>query len=241
MGLSNSMKVGCPSWRKAVGRSRMVWFVICFIGIGACSRTAIPDELFELSDTSISKGEPSDAKKIGKVFTAQGNIAQRIEGERKQGQKLLDITKAKTEKATSEKVRLDKDTAIPVDADATTLGSKAGDYKVDKKISIRYRKPKVQGDLSAIEIGRTVKAHHDDLIACGGKIPKNGSFGMGKVEIKFIISGTGAVQMATTYSSKIKMPEIENCLKQTVRGWTFPKPKGGGIVIVTLPLLVTPN
>ena len=37
----------------------------------------------------------------------------------------------------------------------------------------------------------------------------------------------------------IGKPEVENCIAQAVRRWTFPQPEGGGIVIVTYPFMLT--
>jgi hypothetical protein len=33
---------------------------------------------------------------------------------------------------------------------------------------------------------------------------------------------------------------VENCIVQAVRRWEFPKPLGGGIVIVSYPFVLTP-
>ena len=40
-------------------------------------------------------------------------------------------------------------------------------------------------------------------------------------------------------SSTLGDPQVENCIAQAVRRWTFPQPEGGGIVIVTYPFMLT--
>ena len=62
----------------------------------------------------------------------------------------------------------------------------------------------------------------------------------GRVTIKFIILGTGAVQMAAVAESTIGDANVESCIAQAVRRWRFPEPDGGGIVIVTYPFDLEP-
>jgi len=59
----------------------------------------------------------------------------------------------------------------------------------------------------------------------------------GKVVVKFIISPNGRVQQAKVKSSTLKNKTIEKCLTHVVRRWRFPKPKGGGIVVVNYPFV----
>lgn len=40
--------------------------------------------------------------------------------------------------------------------------------------------------------------------------------------------------------SSVGNPRIETCVVQSVRRWEFPKPRGGGLVIVTFPLAFNP-
>ncbi|HUT78002.1 MAG TPA: AgmX/PglI C-terminal domain-containing protein, partial [Polyangia bacterium] len=61
----------------------------------------------------------------------------------------------------------------------------------------------------------------------------------GRVSIKFIISGTGAVQMAVVEESTLGNAGVENCIAGAVKRWTFPQPEGGGIVVVTYPFQLT--
>jgi hypothetical protein len=39
-------------------------------------------------------------------------------------------------------------------------------------------------------------------------------------------------------SSTLKNAKVETCIAQAVRRWLFPKPKGGGIVIVSYPFVL---
>jgi hypothetical protein len=56
----------------------------------------------------------------------------------------------------------------------------------------------------------------------------------GRVEIKFLIAPTGAVQNSVVAKTEIGNP-VAQCIANAVRRWTFPSPEGGGIVSVTYP------
>ena len=38
-------------------------------------------------------------------------------------------------------------------------------------------------------------------------------------------------------STTTNTPELEKCIAGRVRTWVFPKPKGGGVVVVTYPFM----
>jgi TonB family protein len=59
----------------------------------------------------------------------------------------------------------------------------------------------------------------------------------GKVTVKMIIGASGEVSSATAQLSSAGAPELESCVAARVRTWRFPKPKGGGIVVVTYPFI----
>ena len=56
----------------------------------------------------------------------------------------------------------------------------------------------------------------------------------GRVEIKFIIAPTGAVQNSVVSKTEVGN-QVAQCIANAVRRWTFPSPEGGGIVSVTYP------
>jgi TonB family protein len=61
----------------------------------------------------------------------------------------------------------------------------------------------------------------------------------GKVAVKFVITATGSVQTAKVDMSNLNNSAVEECVVVRVRSWEFPKPKGGGIVVVTYPFVFT--
>jgi TonB family protein len=104
---------------------------------------------------------------------------------------------------------------------------------------IRSGAAMVKGSLSKEVIRRIVHRHINEVKFCYERKLAQRPDLSGRVAIKFIISGTGAVQMAAVASSTLGDPSVENCIAQAVRRWTFPQPEGGGIVIVTYPFQLT--
>ena len=59
----------------------------------------------------------------------------------------------------------------------------------------------------------------------------------GKVGTQFTIAANGMVQSASVTETTLKNSEVERCITAKIRTWKFPKPKGGGIVIVKYPFI----
>lgn len=101
--------------------------------------------------------------------------------------------------------------------------------------TIGLREP-VSGGLSKGEIAAVMKAGHADIRRCyeaqRGQSPNLA----GKVAVRFVILGSGAVGQVEIDSSA-NHPALETCVASQVKSWQFPKPKGGGTVSVTYPLV----
>jgi len=104
---------------------------------------------------------------------------------------------------------------------------------------IRSGAAMVQGSLSKEVIRRIIQRHINEVKFCYEKELAARPDLEGRVSIKFIISGTGAVQMAAVAETTLGNAKVENCIAQAVKRWTFPQPKGGGVVIVTYPFQLT--
>jgi len=61
----------------------------------------------------------------------------------------------------------------------------------------------------------------------------------GKVTVTFTISREGRVNEASVLNSSMNEMNVESCVLRTIRRIRFPKPDGGGEVIVTYPFLFT--
>ena len=60
----------------------------------------------------------------------------------------------------------------------------------------------------------------------------------GRVSAQFTISATGTVISSAIAASTLNSAPVEACIAQAVRRWEFPKPEGGGIVIVSYPFVL---
>src|SRR5215831_6217905 len=95
----------------------------------------------------------------------------------------------------------------------------------------------VRGALSVGEVEVVVRAHTADLNTCHlwAKLSSPGPQ-RGQAVVQFKIAATGRVVSAAIASSTVAAPEFETCVTSAVRKWRFPKPEGGGIVIVQYPI-----
>jgi pSer/pThr/pTyr-binding forkhead associated (FHA) protein len=97
----------------------------------------------------------------------------------------------------------------------------------------------VKGSLDKEIIRRVIRRHINEVKYCYEKELTTNPDLKGRVSIQFTISGSGQVIASVVQSSDMRNPACEQCIAQAVRRWLFPKPEGGGIVIVTYPFLLT--
>jgi outer membrane biosynthesis protein TonB len=109
--------------------------------------------------------------------------------------------------------------------------------KKDVDIGITSSEPTVMGSLDKELIRKVIHANRGQIRYCYesqlNRFPKLN----GKVAVKFIISPTGSVSTSSVAQTTVNNAELEACVAGRVRTWTFPKPKGGGVVIVTYPFI----
>jgi len=99
-------------------------------------------------------------------------------------------------------------------------------------------KATVRGSLDKEIIRRIIRRHIREVKHCYSKrLQVNDSLG-GRVVIGFTISGTGKVIVSKVKSSTVGDKAVSSCIASAVRRWTFPKPKGGGIVQVSYPFVL---
>jgi len=115
---------------------------------------------------------------------------------------------------------------------AAGLGKKA-----NRDINISAGSPIIMGSLDKEIIRRVIKQHLAQIRYCYEKelVRHPGLFG--KVATRFTIGADGRVQQAAVSQSTLKNAEVERCITAKIRTWKFPKPKGGGIVIVKYPFI----
>ena len=95
--------------------------------------------------------------------------------------------------------------------------------------------PLVMGGLDIEDVRKAMRAHQRTVRACHEKHLERVAPVTGTLLLKFIIGASGAVATAQVAQSTLANPELEACVVEAARHWTFPPPKGGGVVIVKYP------
>jgi hypothetical protein len=96
-----------------------------------------------------------------------------------------------------------------------------------------------RGSLDKSVIRRTVRDHLGEVRDCYERYRNDEPGPSGRLVVQFTISETGAVVASKLGDSTVGAPSIENCVVRAVRGWTFPRP-AGGVVLVSYPFELTP-
>jgi len=116
-------------------------------------------------------------------------------------------------------------------------GSGAADLgdKKQKKAQVVPQRPDVRGSLDKEIIRKVVRQHRREIKYCyEQQLQKNPQL-KGRVKMEFTISPQGSVIAATPVESTLGNTSVETCMSNKIRHWSFPAPKGGGIVKVKYP------
>ncbi len=109
--------------------------------------------------------------------------------------------------------------------------------KADRDVSISQGTPIILGSLDPEIIRRIVREHQGQIRYCYERELTSHPGIFGKVVMKWVINGDGKVTQAQVAETQMKNSNVESCLASRIKGWVFPKPKGGGIVIVNYPFV----
>lgn len=63
----------------------------------------------------------------------------------------------------------------------------------------------------------------------------------GAVAIQFTIGQTTKVPVAVVFKTTLKDATVGSCIASAVQRWEFPRPEGGGAVIVMYPFVLNPG
>jgi hypothetical protein len=98
----------------------------------------------------------------------------------------------------------------------------------------------VSGGLDREVIRRVILSHRAQIRYCYEKQLSAKPDLAGKVLVEFVIAADGSVTTARPTEQTLQDPEVGRCIVSKIKGWTFPKPKGDGVVVVTYPFLFKP-
>jgi TonB family protein len=93
----------------------------------------------------------------------------------------------------------------------------------------------VRGSLDKEIIRRIIRRHMNEVKFCYEQELTKKSNLAGRLAVQFTIAASGEVLTSVLQSSTMGNISVENCVVKAVRRWEFPKPNGGGLVIVSYP------
>ena len=111
------------------------------------------------------------------------------------------------------------------------------DKNADRDAGMTQGEPVVLGALDPEIIRGIVREHADQIRYCYESELTRTPGISGEIIMKLVINGDGKVTQASTAETQMKSANVEGCLATKIKTWIFPKPKGGGIVIVNYPFV----
>ncbi len=120
---------------------------------------------------------------------------------------------------------------------------KGSGFKTRKRTGpvVRAAKSTVRGALDRDIVRRVVRAHINEVRHCYNQGLVKDPTLRGRVAVQFTIGATGRVPVAVVSESSLGDRNVGNCVSKAVRRWKFPKPEGGGNVVVTYPFVLNPG
>jgi TonB family protein len=103
---------------------------------------------------------------------------------------------------------------------------------------VRAASAVVQGAIDKDIIRRVVRVHINEVSHCYNQGLVRDPNLSGRVAVQFTINATGGVGISVVESSTVKDAAVGQCIAKAVKRWKFPKPDGGGNVIVTYPFVL---
>ena len=99
------------------------------------------------------------------------------------------------------------------------------------------RRIKKKGHLTKEEIARVVKQNLREIQYCYEKNLMRNNKLKGKLIMEWTIVSTGKVSLVKTRYNSMRSVKVARCVSKNIKKWTFPLPRGGGIVEVEYPFL----
>ena len=99
----------------------------------------------------------------------------------------------------------------------------------------------VKGALDKDIVRRVVRAHLGEVRSCYNDGLARDPTLTGTVAIQFTIGPEGSVPVAVVARDNLGMRDVGTCIARAVKRWRFPKPQGGGNVVVTYPFRLVPG
>lgn len=104
---------------------------------------------------------------------------------------------------------------------------------------VRQAKAEVTGGLDRDVVRRIVRAHINEVRHCYNQGLTTDPTLEGRISVQFSIDAEGMVGSAVVSESTLPDASVGQCITKAVGRWKFPKPEGGGSVVVTHPFVLS--
>ena len=105
-------------------------------------------------------------------------------------------------------------------------------------LTVGIASPVAAATLDRLLIESTIEKHFDEVMACYEEgLGRNAELA-GKVTMRIAIGSKGEVPAASVAETTLKDATVEACITKAVKTWTFPKPKGKGLVWAVYPFVL---
>ncbi|MCD6498515.1 MAG: AgmX/PglI C-terminal domain-containing protein [Deltaproteobacteria bacterium] len=112
----------------------------------------------------------------------------------------------------------------------------------NKRPKVTGGRARVSGSLDKGIIRRIILRHINQVRYCyESRALARNPHASGLVTVQFAIGSNGRVRTARIASTTLHNPASERCIALSVRRWRFPKPRGGGLVVVRYPFKFQSN
>jgi hypothetical protein len=112
--------------------------------------------------------------------------------------------------------------------------------RVPTEVSLRLKSVAVTGSLDPLLIRDEIQVHRGELRSCFESRLTVRKELSGLILTRFVIDADGKVSAAEVTNTTMRDARVEDCIISTIGTMSFPKPNGGGIVIVNYPFAFKP-
>ncbi len=114
--------------------------------------------------------------------------------------------------------------------------------KSDREVSIQAGTAAVVGSIDKELIRKVIQEHAAQIRYCYEQELQRDPKLEGKVSIRWIINADGRVQGTQVDTgggaTTMQNGQVQRCMMDRIASWEFPKPKGGGIAVITYPWIL---
>jgi hypothetical protein len=112
--------------------------------------------------------------------------------------------------------------------------------KGDRDVKIATGTAQVMGSIDKELVRRVIQEHASQIRYCYEQQLAINPRLSGKVSIKWIIQGDGSATSCQVVSDGTTLEDgkVHECMMSRIASWQFPKPKGGGIAVITYPWIL---